>query len=129
MDKSALQELSRNWLTFALLPEAEQEKSPLARAFNDLLEMVQAKPEEAWEVILEIYKLCKTDLQLAVLAAGPLEILLGTHGEQFIERCDSLARQDESFLYLLTGVWGKHRMSNDLWSRFCAITERSKRRL
>ncbi|HVB82937.1 MAG TPA: hypothetical protein VNE82_23680 [Candidatus Binataceae bacterium] len=129
MDQLHVQELARTWITYTSLPDAKRKASSLRSACEELDELVRSKPEEAWQVILAIREQNVSELLLANLAAGPLENLLVRHGEQFIDRCELLARQDKEFLYLLTGVWGSNGMSKDLWNRFCVITERSERRL
>jgi hypothetical protein len=83
-------------------------------------------PEDAWKVITAIRKVDSSDVILANLAAGPLEDLLAKHGEQFIDQVERLARRDEEFRYILTGVWGQNRMRKEVWDRLCAITEKAK---
>ena len=41
----------------------------------------------------------------ALLAAGPLEDLLITHGHELIDKIDLLARRDPAFRLLLNGAW------------------------
>ena len=53
---------------------------------------------------------------MQVLAAGPLEDLLGDHGPTVIDRVESLAKTDAAFNLLLGGVW-KNGMSDDIWDR------------
>ena len=83
---------------------------------HTMYDAVLDTPEIAWEAILKILKGGLTPEQLANLAAGPLESLLGYHGTQFIDRVENEARRNPSFNYLLGGVW-KGGMSKDIWER------------
>jgi hypothetical protein len=124
-----MHDLAQRWTSFFSLPDNEKETSPLFSAYEEMVDLVDRNPETAWDVILKIRTLSHTDLLLAILAGGPLEDLLAQHGEQFIDRCEALAKEDNDFLYLLTGVWGSNRMQKDLWARLSTITKESKRQL
>ena len=98
-------------------------------AFETLDDMVRHEPGKAWPIILAIRSATDDDRILANLAAGPLEDILARHGEKFIDRVETLARQDEKFLYILTGVWSRSSMSKELWTRISTVTEKSKRHM
>lgn len=72
-------------------------------------------PEDAWHVILRVFGHRPSEEVLGLLAAGPLEDLIEYHGEQFIDRIESEARESEAFKQLLCGVWPSH--SKELWAR------------
>jgi len=59
-----------------------------------------------------------------VLAAGPLEDLLSIDGEQFIERCEDLARRDRRMAWLLGGVW-QFEMTDEIWNRVQTAADNS----
>ncbi len=61
---------------------------------------------------------------IEVLAAGPVEDLLTSAGDKYIDEIGLLARQDPKFRDLLGGVW-QSSMSNDLWNRFKKIRGKS----
>lgn len=61
--------------------------------------------ENCWLAILRILELAPPNEVLDVLAAGPLEDLIGKQGPLFIERIEQRARQDKAFRDLLGGVW------------------------
>jgi hypothetical protein len=83
---------------------------------HTMYDAVHDSPEVAWPAILEILSRGVTDEQLSLLAAGPLEDLLASHGAQFIERVEEEARRSPSFNRLLGGVW-QNQMSQEIWSR------------
>ena len=58
----------------------------------------------------------RSDQLLANLAAGPLEDLLAQHGERFIERVETLARQEPRFRFTLQMVW-RNAISAPVWAR------------
>jgi len=75
-----------------------------------------ASPEIQWNFILVTVSLAETDEELAAIAAGPIERLLGTYGENYIELVEKQAVLDPKFARALTGVL-RYDMSDDIWSR------------
>ncbi len=73
-------------------------------------------PERCWSVILKIFEQDQSDHLLANLAAGPLEDLLVTHGERFIERVETMARQQLRFRFTIQLVW-RNAISAPVWAR------------
>jgi len=62
-------------------------------------------PEQLWLLILRVLE--KTDKPdvLAMLAAGPLEVLIEYHGPNFIDRIEERAKSDAAFREVLWGLW------------------------
>lgn len=83
-----------------------------------------ARPEQQWQFILAAVEHAETDDELGHIAAGPIEHLLGSHGEKFIADVESLAQADEKFARALTGVWN-YKMSDDVWARVQQIQSRA----
>lgn len=77
---------------------------------------VDNKPDLVWQFILEVYRRDLNDELISVLAAGPLEDLLVRYGPDYIDRIETLARQDLKFNHILGGVW-KNTMPDDIWMR------------
>ena len=75
-----------------------------------------ATPEEQWRMVLEAVRQARDDFDLACIAVGPVEGLLGKHGEKVIDRAETVALSDLGFLRMLTGVT-KHSMSEEVWER------------
>lgn len=81
-----------------------------------------AKPEQQWQFILAALEHASDD-ELGAIAAGPLEHLLGKHGERFIDEVERRAASDPKFAQMLSGVW-KYMMKDEIWSRVEALKAR-----
>ena len=79
-----------------------------------------APPEQQWEFILTAISLADSDDELAHIAAGPIEHLLGKHGARYIKRVELEASRDRKFGRALTAAW-QHRMSDEIWARVRAL--------
>jgi hypothetical protein len=112
--------VAQDWVTYHLLRRREQENSRYFCAFEKLYDMVRGEPEEAWMIMEQIRRLDSSDSILANLAAGPMEDLLVHHGNQFIERIETLARKDAIFRKMLGAVW-RNKISEDIWKRLNAV--------
>jgi hypothetical protein len=77
-------------------------------------------PEVAWRAIVALSRQTLSPKQIAVLAAGPLEDLLASHGPAFIDRVEHEARVYRAFRHLLGGVW-RNTMAEPVWRRVEAI--------
>jgi hypothetical protein len=77
---------------------------------------VQNAPEVAWRAIVALSRQALTPQQIAVLAAGPLEDLLASHGPAFIDRVEHEARVYRAFRHLLGGVW-RNTITEPVWQR------------
>ncbi len=76
------------------------------RGFMDLiLERGETEPDDCWRAILRVLELEPPDKVISILAAGPLEDLIGRHGPQFIDRIETESRRNPKFRHLLGGVW------------------------
>ena len=75
-----------------------------------------ARAELQWRFILMAVSLAESDDELGHIAAGPIEHLLGWHGEDYISLVEEQAAADPKFARTLTGVW-KYRMTEEIWSR------------
>jgi hypothetical protein len=80
-------------------------------------------PEEQWQMVLEAVRQARSDDHLGHIAAGPIEGLLGRHGERCIGWIEHQAAADPKFARAMTGVW-KHLMSDKIWARVQALQRR-----
>jgi hypothetical protein len=112
------------WIAFYLEPEKAPEKKENWWAVEHVMEWMfpQAEPDRLWQFITLAYKRDMPDIAVASLAAGPLEDLLAHHGPDYIDRIETLARQDPKFRHLLGGVW-KNAMTEDIWQRVRTIRD------
>lgn len=75
-----------------------------------------ATPEQQWTFIQAAVELARSDDELGAIAAGPLEHLLGHHGDRYIGSAETLASASTAFARTLTGV-NKYMMSESTWAR------------
>jgi uncharacterized protein DUF6869 len=73
-------------------------------AWEDLDEMVNERPEQAWRLIRDMVDIAPDHL-LSVIAAGPLESLLKRYGKKFVARMKKAAATDSQFQRCLRRVW------------------------
>jgi hypothetical protein len=82
-----------------------------------------ASAEAQWKFIVAAFRHAEDNV-LVHLAAGPVEHLLSNFGEDYIERFETIARIDSRFAKML-GQCYKHMMTDEVWSRVCAVRETS----
>ncbi|MBX3711901.1 MAG: hypothetical protein KF800_08090 [Lysobacter sp.] len=75
--------------------------------------------EAIWRFILKVVAKQPSDWTLGMLAAGPIEDLIGECGDDFIDRIEAAARRDPIFRRTLHGVW-RTTSSEDVWARVMA---------
>ena len=78
-----------------------------------------ARPDHQWQFILAAITHAWDD-ELGHIAAGPIEHLLGKHGEKYIEKVEQRAEADPKFARMLAGVW-KYMMTDEVWARVEAL--------
>ena len=113
LEEPEWQDFARRWLAEirGIATEDEGEVGPDVVSMN-----FTARPELQWRFILMAVSLAESDDELSHIAAGPIEHLLGWHGEDYIGRVEEQAAADPKFARTLTGVW-RYKMSDEVWSR------------
>ena len=88
-------------------------------ANEELDDLVTDEPERAWPLICEVIRRISPQDEdiLAYVAAGPLEDLLVRHPYAFIDRIESLARNDAHFRRAVSGVWGWNSIPSEIRTR------------
>ncbi|QDV46740.1 hypothetical protein Enr13x_66490 [Stieleria neptunia] len=76
-----------------------------------------ASPNAQWKFILAAYSHGNVDTH-GHLAAGPVEHLLGNHGNDYISVVEKSAAEDPGFANMLRGCY-QYRMTADVWRRLC----------
>lgn len=87
-----------------------------------------SSPELQWKFILLTVSLAETDAELADIAAGQIEHLLGWHGEKYIDLVEQEAENSPKFARTLTGVW-KYMMTGEVWARVQKLQAKAPNRL
>jgi hypothetical protein len=81
-----------------------------------------ARPEHQWQFILAAIAHAYEE-ELRHIAAGPVEHLLGKHGDRYIGEIERQADTDPKFARMLSSVW-KYMMSDEVWARVEALKSR-----
>ncbi len=112
--------LAEGWLT-----EIREENSAEEPDLNSTVVSMNffAAPELQWEFILLTVSIAETDKELAAIAGGPIEHLLGKFGEQYIDRVETQASTDPKFFRALTGVWGERGRDDKISLRVKSLKE------
>jgi len=114
--------LAYNWL-FQLrrgLQDGERDWGETVTMMN-----FTARPEQQWRFILAAIDHATSDAELSHIAAGPLEHLLGWHGEIYISEIEIHSANKPKLAKALTGV-RKYMMSDDTWSRVQTIQQQAE---
>ena len=113
-------ELARLWVVEHSVQLESISGSPsLGPGYKGLSSLVESKPDEAFEVILEILLTPQSASVVSILAAGPLENLIENWGPTLIERIETEAGRNPAFRNLLGGVWNSG--TSDVWQRIEAV--------
>ena len=93
-------------------------------AIEKLMQLSHENPELLWGVILKIIEKASDEDErlLGNLAAGPLEDLMRSHGERFIDRVEQEANSNPRFKSCLGGVWLDSEDTN-AWRKFYEIAD------
>jgi hypothetical protein len=111
------------WATWQSDPANEGKQNDELIGFDEFDWLVRKHPEHAWECILAAVADSRVKPFLGLLAAGPVEDLLGTHGEAFIELVEQEARRNPLFAWTLGGVW-QCQMTDEVWGRVQGVWDR-----
>ena len=82
-----------------------------------------AAPELQWEFILLTVSIAETDMELAAIAAGPIQHLLGKFGEQYIDQVEKQAATDPKFFRVLSGIRGERSIDDKILLRIQRMKE------
>ena len=101
----------RDWKT-SINPASEPDAD-----LDEALDALSAEnPAAMLEAIVRLLNEAPEMEVMAPLAAGPLEDLLGAHGDALIDQVEALARAHAPFRDALGGVW-QNLMSDEVWER------------
>ncbi|WP_423221938.1 DUF6869 domain-containing protein [Ideonella margarita] len=111
------------WATWQRDPQNHGRHNDDLIGFDEFDWVVRKHPEHAWQSIVATVSDPRAEPFLGVLAAGPMEDLLGYHGPSFIERVEVEARRNPQFAWMLGGVW-QCQMSDEIWARVQKVWDR-----
>ena len=111
---------AEDWAAFARSWLSELQGAPTERGGEYGQKVVlmnfTATPEQQWTFIQAAVELARSDDQLGAIAAGPLEHLLGHHGDKYIGSVENLASTSTAFARTLTGM-NQYMVSESTWAR------------
>ena len=120
-----------DWDKFAIAWNAELNGSDAAHALPNLPWLFDDAPSTASEYVAPMNFTASPDAQWKFivaaywrgnenthghLAAGPVEHLLGKHGDEYISLFEQLADDDPLFAKMLRGCY-QYQMSDEIWRR------------
>jgi hypothetical protein len=91
-----------------------------AWASPEMHDLVLEDPERAWRIIVGLSAQKLNPEVEAIIAAGPLENMLGLYGAEIIDRVELLAKSSLEFNHLLALVW-RSEIDDALWKRILAV--------
>jgi len=111
---ATMADLVSGWL--AQHPAPPRSRDEDMWAWEAIYDLIIGAPHEVLKFVDAVMDAGATGQQEGLLAAGPLEDLLGSHGEALIDEIELKARREPRFRRLLTGVW-QNAMSDAIWER------------
>lgn len=113
-DVHSVEALADLWLAEHLSDDGDPEEA----SWSDLCVFeLDAHPEVLLAFCLRALRKATTPWQVGLLAAGPLEELICTHGADVIDRLEDQARRSARVRYALTGIWSQNIEDEGLRAR------------
>jgi len=79
-------DISKSWILAAESNQSSNTYKENHWAIELMMDLPETNPEITWEVIEKIYKTTNNPKVLSYLAAGPLESLMCSFGERYLEK-------------------------------------------
>lgn len=105
MDANRKSEFVRSWMTIQDSLAGTEPYESNFWAHEELADLCESTPEDAWEVILALVKEARSDSLLQAIGAGPLADLMTLHGEEYIAQVEREAAANSRFLRAMAGAW------------------------
>ena len=112
----SMDELVDGWIANAM---ADHDKAAHLWAWQVSMRLCEFYPDLTLALILAVLERGVSDEVRELLAAGPLEDLLGFHGPAVIDEVEQLARENPILRGTLQGVL-QFTMSEEIWARVVA---------
>jgi hypothetical protein len=115
---ATMAELVAGWISY----QANEERAQKGLDQEDIWalfcvdDIIRKHADLGLDFVLAVLSKKPENYVIEILAAGPLEDILATHGQAIISRVEDEARCSPEFRNLLGGVW-QNRMSDDIWKR------------
>jgi len=103
-DSIKSEELIAAWIRYHQQSKPQNDDPDFA-AWEKLNDLIHERPSQAFNLVEQIISKTEDKRVLGSMGAGPLEDLLVSHGEQFVDKVLDNARQDEKWRFVLGCVW------------------------
>lgn len=113
--------LVTTWIELQSLTPDDPSHLKLEWAAVELNMLCLENPDEAWNVVKEVFESSEDPWVLENLGAGPLETLLSMHGDNTLQEVRIYSRQRPRFLKVLAHVW-THALPPDVAEQVASLT-------
>ena len=105
MNKEEKEKLITTWINANKADSDSQIYNDNFWAIEEFIDLPDKNPELLWSLIQDIINSENDEALLANLAAGPIEDLMCSYGEELIDRVKKEARTNITFKKCIQGVW------------------------
>ncbi len=105
MEPERRKETAEAWLRYQATFDRTVEDPPDQWAYDALVDLTSTDPETTWLIILDLLAMTSDEEMLGMIGTAPLEDLVCDYGEEFIDRIEETAHENERLRYALSYVW------------------------
>ncbi len=120
MDTARKNDFVRSWMAIQDALAGTEDYELNFWAHEELADLCENKPQDAWEVIVALVGAAKSDSLLEAIGAGPLQDLMVLHGEDYISRVEREAAANPRFRRAMAGAW-LDSSDTPVWAKFYQI--------
>lgn len=120
MDAKRKNEIVQSWMAIQDNLGGSEAYESNFWAHEELADLSEHTPRDAWEVILALVEAAKSDELLEAIGAGPLQDLMTLHGEQFISRLEHEAMANRRLRKAMASAW-LDADDTPVWKKFYEI--------
>lgn len=120
MDTTRKNDFVRSWMAIQDALAGSDTYEQNFWAHEELADLCESTPEDAWEVIVALAGAANTEPLLEAIGAGPLQDLMTQHGEEYIAQVEREAGENARFRRAMAGAW----LDSDdtpVWAKFYEI--------
>jgi hypothetical protein len=116
IDETEIEAWANAYIDAQSLSKSPAIDDPLWWPIQKFFDLELDDPESIWLAILIIIEKTSSPKVIGILAAGPLEDLIGNHGSKWIDRIELEARRNPKLRYILGGAW-QSSTPTEIWAR------------
>ncbi|WP_421567530.1 DUF6869 domain-containing protein [Stenotrophomonas sp. PD6] len=123
MEFSSRKALAKSWIELQGAPDDSALQRESQWSALELNMLCIEEPEQAWELVVEIFESSSDPWVFENLGAGPLEALLSLHGPSTLKAIESYTSKSSDFLGVVAHVW-LNALPSDVAKRLAALGSR-----